>query len=129
MLLDTHTFIWSLLDSRFLSTAARDALSGATSRWISAASIYEMVYKARQGKWPEVEELADLDLDPLLAAAGFDVLPATGGVMHRAAALDWAHRDPFDRIIVATALSRGLAVVSKDQALDGNGAAGWERIW
>lgn len=129
MLLDTHAFIWSLLDSKSLSVPARNALSGAASRWISAASIYEMVYKARQGKWPEVEELAALDLDPLLATAGFDVLPATGAVMQRAAALDWAHRDPFDRIIVATALSRGLTVVSKDEALDGNGAAGWERIW
>lgn len=129
MLLDTHTFVWSLLDSKSLSAAARDALSGATGRWLSAASVYEMVYKARQGKWPEVEELVDLDLDPLLAAAGLDVLPATGAVMHRAAALDWAHRDPFDRIIVATALSRGLPVVSKDHALDANGAAGWQRIW
>lgn len=129
MLLDTHTFVWSLLDSESLSAVARDALSRATGRWISAVSIYELVYKAKQGRWPEVEELIDLDLEPLLAAAGFDILPATGGVMHRAAALDWSHRDPFDRIIVATALSRGLAVVSKDQALDSNGAAGWERVW
>jgi PIN domain nuclease of toxin-antitoxin system len=48
----------------------------------------------------------------------------------RAGSSGWPHRDPFDRIIVATALARGdLPVVSKDATLDGNGAAGWRRIW
>jgi PIN domain nuclease of toxin-antitoxin system len=54
---------------------------------------------------------------------------ASGAIMQRAGSLDWTHRNPFDRIIVATALSRGLAVVSKDQALDTNGAPGWTRVW
>ena len=67
---------------------------------------------------------------PELRADGFDVV---AGLRRDHAAcrdrFDWPHRDPFDRIIVATALARGLAVVSKDATLDGNGAPGWRRIW
>ena len=129
MLLDTHALAWMLLDSRSLSEAARQALAGDDARQVSAASIYEIVFKARLGKWPEVEELADAEVEKLLSEAGFEILPATGAIMRRAAGLDWDHRDPFDRIIVATALIEGVPVVSKDATLDGNGAVGWRRIW
>ena len=50
-------------------------------------------------------------------------------IMQRAGSFDWTHRDPFDRIIVATALLRDLDVVSKDETLDSNGSPGWRRIW
>ena len=73
--------------------------------------------------------LLAFDLDARLRADGFELVPASGAIMQRAGSFDWTHRDPFDRIIVATALSRGLAVVSKDQTLDSNGASGWRRVW
>ena len=112
-----------------LSPAARRALEEASERCVSAASLYEITWKARTGKWPEVAPLLAFDLAARLGADGFDILAASGPVMQRAGSLDWTHRDPFDRIIVATALLRALAVVSKDATLDGNGAPGWRRIW
>jgi PIN domain nuclease of toxin-antitoxin system len=129
MLLDTHTLVWAMAAPAELSGTARRALEAADERSVSAASLYEIAWKARTGKWPEVSPLLAFDLDARLRADGFDVLPASGAVMQRAGAFDWTHRDPFDRIIVATALLRGLAVVSKDETLDGNGAPGWRRIW
>ena len=95
---------------------------------MSAASLYEITYKARIGKWPEVSPLLTIDLDSRLRAVGFDIVPASGAIMQRAGSFDWKHRDPFDRIIVATALARELTVVSKDETLDTNGAPGWRRI-
>jgi PIN domain nuclease of toxin-antitoxin system len=129
MLLDTHTLVWAMAAPGELSQAARGALEAAPERAVSAASLYEITWKARIGKWPEVAPLLAFDLDARLGADGFEVLPASGAVMQRAGSLDWMHRDPFDRIIVATALLRGLAVVSKDATLDGNGAPGWRRVW
>ena len=129
MLLDTHALVWALLTPEVLTTRARSALSDARERCLSAASIYEIVYKARLGKWPDVSLLASYDLEARLVADGFEILPATGAVMQRAGALDWHHRDPFDRVIVATALIRGIPVISADEVLDGHGAAGWRRIW
>ena len=60
------------------------------------------------GKWPEVEGLLSLDLDAQLQSDGFDIIPASGAIMERAGRFDWTHRDPFDRIIVATAFDRAM---------------------
>jgi PIN domain nuclease of toxin-antitoxin system len=49
--------------------------------------------------------------------------------MQRAGSFDWSHRDPFDRIIVATALQRNLTVVSKDETLDSIAVPEWRRVW
>jgi PIN domain nuclease of toxin-antitoxin system len=129
MLLDTHTLVWAMSAPAELSQAARRALEAAAERCVSAASLYEIAWKAGTGKWPEVAPLLAFDLEARLRADGFDVLAASGAVMQRAGAFDWRHRDPFDRIIVATALVRDLAVVSRDETLDGNGAPGWRRVW
>jgi PIN domain nuclease of toxin-antitoxin system len=129
MLLDTHTLVWAMAAPAELSQAARRALETAAERCVSAASLYEITWKARIGKWPEVSPLLDLDLDSRLRGDGFEVVPASAAIMQRAGSFDWMHRDPFDRIIVATALSRGLAVVSKDRTLDSHGEAGWRRVW
>ena len=59
-----------------------------------------------------------VDLDVRLRLGGFEPIPASGAIMERARRFDFAHRDPFDRTIVATALERALPIVSKDGALD-----------
>ena len=129
MLLDTHALVWAMLAPDRLSRVAHDALAGAAERSVSAASLYEITYKAGLGKWPEVSGLLSLDLDARLRADGFEVVPATGAIMARAGGFDWAHRDPFDRLIVATALERGMAVVSKDATLDAVPGGGLVRVW
>lgn len=129
MLLDTHALVWAMAAPTELSPTARRALEASAERCVSTASLYEITYKARIGKWPEVSPLLSIDLDTTLRADGFDLIPASGAIMQRAGSFDWPHRDPFDRIIVATALTRGLAVISKDDTLDTNGAQGWVRIW
>jgi PIN domain nuclease of toxin-antitoxin system len=129
MLLDTHALVWAMGAPEHLSAAARQALEMAAERCISAASLYEITWKARIGTWPEVLPLLAIDLDARLRAEGFEILAASGAIMQRAGSFDWTHRDPFDRIIVATALARGLAVVSKDATLDGIGLPGWRRLW
>ena len=129
MLLDTHVLVWAMMAPERLSATARDALVLADERSVSAASLYEITLKAILGKWPEVAPLLSIDLDARLRADGFAVVPASGPVMERAGRFDWAHRDPFDRIIVATALERNVAVVSKDDTLDTVPGGDLARIW
>lgn len=128
MLLDTHVLVWAMLAPDHLSPRARDALAGSTERVVSSASLYEITYKAQLGKWPEVRGLLQVDLDDRLRADGFEVAAATGAIMERAGRFDWTHRDPFDRIIVATAQLRHLSLISKDETLDGT-PDGIERVW
>ena len=128
MLLDTHVLVWALLAPDHLSQTAYDALAGASERVVSAASLYEITYKAQLGKWPEVAPLLATDLDAGLRANGFEVAAATGAIMERAGRLAWSHRDPFDRLIVATAQQRGLELISKDGTID-EAPDGIKRIW
>lgn len=129
MLLDTHTLVWAMSAPENLSDRARDALTGAPERCVSAASLYEITYKARLGKWPEVSGWLELDLDARLRSDGFEVIAASGTVLQRAGGFDWVHRDPFDRIIVATAIERDMSVVSKDTTLDSLPEQAVDRIW
>ena len=129
MLLDTHALIWAMLAPDLLSEKARSALISASGRCVSAVSLYEITLKASLGKWPEVEHLLSLDLDEKLRSIDFEIIPASGGIMQRAGSFEWLHRDPFDRIIVATAIDRDLAVISKDRTLDTIGWKGWRRLW
>jgi PIN domain nuclease of toxin-antitoxin system len=129
MLLDTHALVWAMSAPEHLSPAGRRALEASTQWCVSAASLYEITYKARVGRWPEVAPLLAVDLDARLRADGFEIVPASGRIMQQAGTFDWAHRDPFDRIIVSTALARALPVLSEDATLDSNGSADWKRIW
>ena len=129
MLLDTHVLVWAMMAPELLSGPAREALLRTTERSVSAASLYEITYMAMLGKWPEVEGLLFINLDARLRSDGFEMIPASGSIMERVGRLDWTHRDPFDRIIVATSVERALPVVSKDGTLDGVPGGELRRVW
>ena len=129
MLLDTCVPVRAMLAPDLLSERTRKALAGATERCVSAASLQEITCKAMLGKWPEVGGRLSMDLDVQLRSSGFEVIPASGVIVERAGRFAWAHRDPFDRVIIATALERALPVVSKDGMLDDAPGAELHRIW
>jgi len=128
ILLDTHVFVWALMAPTMLSAAVRAAVDNTPERALSSASLYEIAYKHQIGKWPEVSPLINSDIDEVLRQAGITVLPADQRVMLQAGALDWAHRDPFDRIIVVSAAVHGVALISRDKTLD-QSPLGIRRIW
>ena len=115
VLLDTHVFVWTLTDSPELEASTRKIIESAETRFVSAASYWEIATKARLGKWPGVEacilpgeKLIRLGYSPL----GLDLKSAA-----RAGAFVWEHRDPFDRILVAQAEKKNIPLVSYDVAL------------
>ena len=113
LLLDTHIYIWALMDSRKLTKAARQAILDADDVFVSAASIWEAAIKARLGK-------LDVDVNLLaseIQASGFIELPvrATHAAMMRE--LPDIHGDPFDRLLIAQAMSEPLRFMTADAQL------------
>ena len=127
VLLDTHAWIWSLMESARLGGRVKTAILEADAIYVSPISVYEVVRKAALGEWPEIVP----NIDALLTEQQTVSAPFTRAVAARAGALDWTHRDPFDRIIAATAVEMGWELISKDPEFDAlGGTQGWRgRVW
>ena len=72
----------------------------------------------------------DAALPKLISTAiadGLDWADVTPEIAHLAGVLDWTHRDPFDRLIAATALVNGWVLISADTAFDS--LPGLRRLW
>ena len=130
LLLDTHAWAWTLTDSPRLSVRAREALGATEAVHVSPISFFEIAQKVRLGKWPEMDDVVD-ELPALLSEQGGSIAGLTPGIAVTAGTLDWAHRDPFDRLLAATSLESGIALLSADTVFDRlDGRKGWRsRIW
>ena len=118
ILLDTHTFLWWLTESSRLSeTVRRTIFDPSVEKLISAATAWEITTKHRLGKLPDADPIAS-DIPGAIAAQGFQELPLSVADAARAGALPGPHRDPFDRMLIAQALSRDLVLISNDAAFD-----------
>ncbi|GIX16396.1 MAG: twitching motility protein PilT [Rhodothalassiaceae bacterium] len=124
VLLDTHAWVWTLWGDPRLSEAALAAIAGADAVWLSPISFCEIAQKVRVGKWPEMEEWL-AELPELLRRQGGLAAPLSPRMAILAGGMDWAHRDPFDRIIAATALEMKLPLISAGSRFDGI----VERVW
>ena len=115
-MLDTHAFLWWMADSQRLSGSAHRAIADeANDIVVSAASAWEIATKHRLGKLPEAEAIAT-DVAGCIAEEGFEALAISVADAERAGRLPGIHRDPFDRILIAQALRRDLAIVSLPSA-------------
>lgn len=126
LLLDTHALIWALGDSPRLSETAREAIAAEENEiLVSAASAMEVTTKHRLGKLDEVAALVG-DFAGTLAAADYTILAIELDHAALAGSLDIAHKDPFDRLLIAQARVEGIPLVSNEKLFDGFGVA---RIW
>ena len=126
LLLDTHALLWWLTESSRLSEALRRAiLNPSNDKLVSAASAWEITTKHRLGKLPGADPIAS-DIPGAIAAQGFEELPITVAEAARAGALSGPLNDPFDRMLVAQALSRDLVLVSNESTFDRYGI---RRLW
>ncbi len=113
LLIDTHVFLWFEAGSERLARGLRETIARAEEDvFVSAASLWEIAIKRRLGK-------LTIEGSPRAAAltAGFLELAIDGADAETAGALDWDHRDPFDRMLVAQCLNRGLTLVTADARL------------
>jgi PIN domain nuclease of toxin-antitoxin system len=113
LLLDTQIFIWAAIESPRLSSEARSLILEAEESYISSASIWEIAIKARLGKI----EMDAREMVSAIEESGFFELPISAA--HAAAVSDLTlhHHDPFDRLLVAQALSEPLRLITADPFL------------
>lgn len=117
VLLDTHTWAWSLTGDARLSARAANLITEADSVFVSPISFFEIGQKVHIGKWPEMEPFVD-DLPALLEKQGGRAAPLAPEICLKGATLIWEHRDPFDRLLAASALSFDMPLISADVVFD-----------
>jgi PIN domain nuclease of toxin-antitoxin system len=114
ILLDTHIALWAIADSPKLPAAARDLILAQTSTiFVSVASIWEIGIKfsLQRGDMP-VSGKAALHY---FREAGYRILPVEAEHAAAVEALPLHHQDPFDRLLVAQALTEPLRLISHDR--------------
>lgn len=128
VLLDTHAWTWMLTNDPKLTSRALAAAEAAEAVRLSPISLFEVSQKVRLGKWPEMAPYLDA-LPALAAGQGILTAPLSPEIALRAGAMPWPHRDPFDRIIAATALISGATLLSADTVFDTLEDGGLQRLW
>jgi PIN domain nuclease of toxin-antitoxin system len=113
ILLDTHIYLWHVSDDELLSKEARSLILEAESIHISAASLWEIAIKVRLGKLNADLERLVAEMEP----SGFVELPVTSRHAAQVAKLPLLHGDPFDRLLVAQAMSEPFYLVTTDSQL------------
>ena len=117
LLLDTHIFIWGLMEPERLSPRVAEVLENpANELWLSPVVIWEVLILAEKGR-------LELKPDPIrwvrrvLREIPFREAPLTYEVAIQSRLVDLPHRDPVDRFLAATALVYDLTLVTADERL------------
>lgn len=118
ILLDTHTLLWWALEPERLSPTATKlcAQMERDGGFVSTISIWEIAIKVERKKLELPLSIEDL-VGRLEASAPLTLVPVDAAIWIHSARFAWAHRDPADRVIVATAELKGVPVLTKDAVL------------
>ncbi|MCL1883694.1 MAG: type II toxin-antitoxin system VapC family toxin, partial [Defluviitaleaceae bacterium] len=113
-ILDTHVLLWSMFEPAKLSKSTQKILLDKNSqRAISISSIWEIAIKNRIGKLPLPNGIADVF--SAIETRGYGILDIDQKHVEIFNALPLLHRDPFDGIIIATALLEKMTIVTADE--------------
>jgi PIN domain nuclease of toxin-antitoxin system len=113
ILLDTHIFCWWYYEPERLSRDAFKIVKEAEEVFVSSASVWEIAIKARLGKIKaDAQELFDQ-----IAIYDFQELPVWSRHTILVANLPMHHTDPFDRLLIAQAISEPLHLITADPQL------------
>ena len=114
LLLDTHIFLWLNADDPKLTNKARKLIDEAQEVFVSSVVFLELAIKISRG-----DLTADLEeLRTALYSNAFTILPITVEHACTTAMLPWHHKDPFDRMQVAQAITEPLRLMTADHQLE-----------
>lgn len=119
LLLDTCTFIWLSSDPQKLSERAKKEIEECPENGlhVSFASFLEIAIKQGIGKLQTPDEPRKW-VNEQMEIWRIRPIPLSETVIFASACLPWHHRDPFDRLIIATARAMELPIVSPDAVLN-----------
>ena len=112
-LLDTCALIWLGMGGGDLSADAKRRITVASSLYYSSISVWEIARLQKEGKIV-IPVDAEEFLADLIELYGLSAITPNDGIMLRSANLPDFHKDPADRIIIATALIGGMPIVTGD---------------
>lgn len=119
LLLDTHIWLWSLLEPERLAPEVRAALVDPDNEiWLSPITVWEVMILAEKGRL-SLHRPADKWVDDALVAAPLREAPLTIQIALESQRVELPHRDPADRFLVATASVFELTLVTADKRLLG----------
>ncbi|MBA4393010.1 MAG: PIN domain nuclease [Desulfobacca sp.] len=130
VLIDTHTFLWSVFDPDRLGKKARTVLKDPNnSIWISVVSFWEISIKYAAGKIELINVLPEAFPD-IAQKMQFEILALSS----REAATAYkmpklGHKDPFDRLIIWQAIQQKMPLISKDKQIIAYEELGLKVIW
>lgn len=112
-LIDTHILLWYIIGDKRIGRDIRNTIeSGKHNLFLSNASLWEISIKVSIGKLKLTGSL--LDLKAFLNNNGFRLLPYDYDDLQTLLILPFYHQDPFDRLIVAQALTKSMEIITDD---------------
>lgn len=113
LLLDTHVVLWwSRGDGPIRPSWTEAILDPSNESIVSAVTAWEIEVKKRSGRLEFSSSVFEVAADNEFTTLDISVADAS-----LAGSLDWDHKDPFDRMLVAQALERGLTLVTADESM------------
>ena len=126
LLLDTHTFLWFILEDSQLAETARTLIEdGSTEVYVSMTSLWEIAIKTSLGKL-DLPLPFDQYVPSQVLINNMFTLPFRVSLLQEVAVLPFHHRDPFDRLLIAQCMVEDMPIISRDSAFDDYAA---ERLW
>ena len=126
VLLDTHTFLWFVLNDAQLSSMARNIIEDPMNEvLVSPATYWEIAIKVSRKKLDLLVPYNDF-MQRGIVGNDFEILHIDPKHTEVVTTLPFHHKDPFDRLLIAQARSEGIPLVSADALFDDYAVS---RIW
>ncbi|TVP62009.1 MAG: type II toxin-antitoxin system VapC family toxin [Nodularia sp. (in: Bacteria)] len=127
-LLDTHTFIWYVMDNSRLSNQVIELINDENNQiFVSVASLWEIAIKQSIGKFTFNQPLPfEIFITQQLHLNDFSLLEIKISHVAVISSLPLHHRDPFDRLLIAQSIVENIPLLSADQIFD---AYPIQRLW
>ena len=117
LLLDTHIWIWSVLEPQKISPRVTKQLTSSDNQlWLSSISVWELLCLHRKGRF-ELEEDPESWVRKTLDLLQLNEAPLTVDIALEVSKLRLGHGDPADHFLVASAKVLGLTLVTSDQRI------------
>ena len=130
-LLDTHTFIWTVLDTGKIPARILEIIEDSRNEiYVSLLSFWEIAIKTRLGKM-DFKYIDIRHLPNIASQYGFSVLETSPYDMVCEGELDYfkEHKDPFDRMLASLAIRHNLILLSKDRQFELYVPSGLQLMW
>ncbi len=111
-ILDTCAFIWTIQNSSKLSPKVADILAGDDAVYVSKATFWEIAIKKTIGKLDMKQNT--FELEEICREEDINILPLKLRYFETIQEMPLIHKDPFDRIITASAIDEGYTLLTND---------------